>query len=139
MNRLIKSTKVAEGTVGAIQLCDNCKQMIIINVKSTAIFASLLRWKSHDIISSSQHHKRLELQHSSNLCLSSVFIQAMIQMLPPFKEHSLAYQFEPWREFEAVVLEHGLKFRLRNVSSIFHFIRICCVVNIGFDEQDVVN
>ena len=63
----------------------------------------------------------------------------MIQMLPPFKQHRLAYQFEPWRELETVVLEHRLKFRLGNVSSIFHFVGICRVLNIGLDEQDVVN
>ena len=63
----------------------------------------------------------------------------MIQMLPPLKEHRFAYQFEPWRELEAVVLEHGLEFRLGNVSSILYFVGIGCVVNIGLDEQDVVN
>ena len=60
-------------------------------------------------------------------------------MLPPLKKHRLADQLEPWRKLQAVILEHGFQLRLRHVSSIPHFVGIRGVVNIGLDEQDIIN
>ena len=86
-----------------------------------------------------QHFATFHSQHSSNRRLSGVFFQAIIQTLPPFKQHCVAYQLKPWSELQPVVLEHSLQLRRRDVSSILHFVGVCCVINVGLDEQYVVN
>lgn len=60
-------------------------------------------------------------------------------MVPPFEEHALADELEPWRELQRFILEHSLEVLLRDPARISYFIRVDVEINIGLDEQDVVN
>lgn len=60
-------------------------------------------------------------------------------MIPPFEQHGIAYQLEPWRERETVVLEHSSQFLLGHVSRVLHLVRIGSMINIRFHNQDVID
>jgi hypothetical protein len=60
-------------------------------------------------------------------------------MAPPFEQHSVANQFEPRGEFESGVGEHALEFFGGDVFGILDFVGVGCDIDIGLDEEDVVN
>ena len=60
-------------------------------------------------------------------------------MFPPLKKHALADELEPWGECEGVVLEHGLEVLFRDVFGVADFVWVGVDVNVGLDEQDVVD
>lgn len=60
-------------------------------------------------------------------------------MAPPFKEHSVANQFEPRSEFELGVGEHALEVFGGDVFDILNFIGVGYDIDVGLDEEDVVN
>lgn len=51
----------------------------------------------------------------------------------------MTYQLEPRGEFEALVLEHFLQLLRCDISRVLCLVRIGFDVNIGLDEQDVVD
>lgn len=60
-------------------------------------------------------------------------------MAPPLEEHRLADQLEPWCELERLVLEHGLQIFLGHVAAVTNFIGVDVEIDVGLDEEDVVN
>ena len=60
-------------------------------------------------------------------------------MIPPLEQHCVADQLEPRSEPEAVVSKHSLKAILRNVLCILNLVRVGFVVDISFDDEDVVD
>lgn len=60
-------------------------------------------------------------------------------MCPPLKEHRLADELEPGSELEARVLEHLLQAVGRDVLGRLNLVRIRRQVDIGLDEEDVVD
>ena len=60
-------------------------------------------------------------------------------MAPPLKQHGVADQLEPWGEFQTGLLEHALQFISRNVGGVANLVRAGVEVNIGLDEEDVVD
>lgn len=60
-------------------------------------------------------------------------------MVPPFVQHALADQFEPRRELQRLVLEHGLQVVLRDVTRISDFVGVDIKIDVGFYEEDVVD
>ena len=77
--------------------------------------------------------------HPADLSLVGVFVQVGIEVIPPFEKHGVADQFEPWSEFEAAVLEHCLELVLTHVLRILDFIRVAFIVDVGFDDEYVVD
>jgi hypothetical protein len=51
----------------------------------------------------------------------------------------MANELEPWREFQAAIVEHGLQFVRGNISGISNLVQVWLEVNLGFNEEDVVN
>lgn len=84
-------------------------------------------------------HKASTSLHPPNLLLPRVLVQSTIKVLPPFEQHCVAYQLEPWREFQRVVLEHCLQLALGNVFGVFDFVGVGRQVDIGLDEEYVVD
>ena len=60
-------------------------------------------------------------------------------MAPPLKQHSVANQFEPRREFELRVGEHALEFFRGHVLGILDFVGVGYEIDVGLDEEDVVH
>ncbi len=60
-------------------------------------------------------------------------------MRPPLEKHGVADQLEPWRENDFVVVEHGFELIGSNVSNVADFIRGWLKINVGLDEEDIVN
>lgn len=79
------------------------------------------------------------LSHSSDLGLILVLCQTRIEVLPPLKEKGVAYQLEPRGELERGVLEHGLQFVSRYVFRISDFVLVRRQIDIGLDEENVIN
>ena len=77
--------------------------------------------------------------HPSDLSLVLVLIQASIEVIPPFEQHRVANQLEPRSELQAVVLEHGLEGVLRHILCVLHLIRIGFVIDIGFDDEYIID
>jgi hypothetical protein len=63
----------------------------------------------------------------------------MVQMLPPLKEHRLANQLEPRSELQRIIGEHGLELAFRDVFGVLDLVGTGLEVNVGFDEEDVVD
>ena len=77
--------------------------------------------------------------HATNLRLICIPVQISVEVIPPFEKHGVADQFEPRSELEAAVLEHGLELILAHVLRILDFIRIGLVVDVGFDNEYIVD
>lgn len=60
-------------------------------------------------------------------------------ILPPFKEHRVADELEPGSELELRVLEHLLELFGANVFRVTNFVHVHVEINVGLDEEDVVN
>lgn len=60
-------------------------------------------------------------------------------MIPPFEKHGIAYQLEPRRKCETVVLEHLFQVLLGYVFGILHLVRVRGMINIRFYDQDVID
>ena len=60
-------------------------------------------------------------------------------MAPPLEEHCLADQLEPWCELERLVLEHGFQLILGDEGAITDFVGVDVKIDIGLDEENVVN
>lgn len=60
-------------------------------------------------------------------------------MVPPLVEHALADQLEPRRELERLVREHGFQVFLRYVAGVSDFVGTGVDIDVGFDEEDVVD
>lgn len=48
-------------------------------------------------------------------------------------------ELEPRRKLQARILEHVFQLLRRNISGVLCFVRISLDVDIGFDEEDVIN
>ena len=77
--------------------------------------------------------------HSSYFLLIHELFQPFIQVCPPLEEQGVADQLEPRRELEGFVLKHGLQFVRAHEAGVPHFVRVVLVVDIGFDEDDIVD
>jgi hypothetical protein len=60
-------------------------------------------------------------------------------MFPPLKQQRFADEFEPRRKFQGWVVEHRFQTIGGNVSSISSFVQVGLQINIGLDEEDIVN
>lgn len=60
-------------------------------------------------------------------------------MVPPLIQHTFTNKLEPRRKLQRLVPEHSLQILLRHKPRIADFVGIDVQVNIGFDEEDVVN
>jgi hypothetical protein len=60
-------------------------------------------------------------------------------MAPPLEEHRVTDKFEPRCEFEIGLSEHLLEFVGGNVFSIANLVRVGIDIDIGLDEENVVN
>jgi hypothetical protein len=85
------------------------------------------------------HYRCSTSSHSSDLSLSGILLQARIKMLPPLEKHRLTDQLEPRRKDEFWVLEHDLQFVGSHVAAVFDFIGVDICIDVGLDEEDVVN
>lgn len=81
----------------------------------------------------------LRLQHPPNVLLAHICLQAIIEVVPPFVKHALADQFEPRCKLQRLVLKHGLEIVLGDIARVAHFIGVDVQVDIGLDEEDVIN
>lgn len=60
-------------------------------------------------------------------------------MFPPFKQHRFANQLEPRCKLELLVFEHILQLLGCDVSRVLCLIWVCFDINIGFDEENVID
>ena len=60
-------------------------------------------------------------------------------MVPPLVQHALTDQLEPRRELERLVREHGFQVFLGDVAGVSHFVSTRVDIDVGFDEEDVVD
>lgn len=79
------------------------------------------------------------LEHAPDSGLALVLVEALVQAVPPLEEHALANELEPWGEEERVVFEHDLEVLLGDVFGGLDFVGVHVEVNVGLDEEDVVN
>lgn len=77
--------------------------------------------------------------HPPDLLLVHVFVETLIQVLPPLKQQRIADKLEPRCKFQGGVVEHRLETIGGNVSSVFDFVRVWLCINVGLDEENVVN
>lgn len=77
--------------------------------------------------------------HPPDLRLALVLLQTAVQVIPPLKQHALANELEPRRELVRLVLEHCLQLVCRDVLRVAHLVRVDVQVNVGLDEEDVIN
>ena len=77
--------------------------------------------------------------HPANRCFTHVLLEALIQMFPPLEEHSVADKLEPRGEPERGVMEQLLQSICSNVFSVLDFVRVRLEVDIGFDEENVID
>lgn len=77
--------------------------------------------------------------HASNLLLVHVLIQAGIEVLPPLKEHGVANELEPRCENQAGVVELLLELLRSDVLCISDLVPVNVEIDVGLDEEDVVN
>lgn len=84
--------------------------------------------------------KKTGSSHATNVLLPLVFFESSsAKVAPPFEKHRVANKLEPRREFEGRVGKHALEFIWRHVLGILDFIRVGVDVDIGLDEQNVVD
>ena len=60
-------------------------------------------------------------------------------MAPPLEQHRVADELEPRRELQARLLEHLLQLVGRHVSRIADFVEVHVEIDIGLDEEDIVD
>lgn len=60
-------------------------------------------------------------------------------MLPPLKEQRIANELEPRSKFKLWILEHSFQSLGANVCGILDFIQVGLEVNVGLDEEDVID
>jgi len=60
-------------------------------------------------------------------------------MVPPLVQHTFANQLEPRRELQRLVFEHGSEILLGNKPRVANFVGIDVKVDVGLDEQDIIN
>lgn len=78
-------------------------------------------------------------QHAPNLLLVGVILQARVEMLPPLKQHRVADELEPGGELQSGVGEELLELVRRNVLGGLDLVGAGIEVDVGFDEEDVVD
>lgn len=64
---------------------------------------------------------------------------ALQNRLPPLEQRALANEFEPRRESQRVVFEHILQLILGHVLRRLDFIWVLVDIDVGLDEEDVIN
>lgn len=77
--------------------------------------------------------------HPAYLLLVHVLLQAFVQVLPPFKQQRMADEFEPRGKLEGSIVEHQLQSIGSHVSSIADFVQIRLKINVGFDEENIID
>ena len=77
--------------------------------------------------------------HPPDGSLSLVLIQTVVEVFPPLEESALADELEPGGESEGIVFEHGLELRLGDVFGGLDFVGVGVEVNVGLDEEDIVD
>lgn len=77
--------------------------------------------------------------HASDLLLVGVLLEARVEVLPPLEEHRFADQLEPRRKLELGVGKESLELLGRDVFRVLDFVQVGVEVDIGLDEQDIVN
>jgi hypothetical protein len=81
----------------------------------------------------------LLLQHAADLLLVEVLVQTSVKVLPPLEEHRVADELEPGGELETGVLEQLLQVVGGDVLCGLDLVGADVEVDVGLDEQDVVN
>lgn len=74
----------------------------------------------------SQQSSSTSLQHPPNALFIFIRVQPRVQVLPPFKKHARAYEFEPGRKLERLVLEHFLEPVHGHIFVVAHLIEVRC-------------
>jgi hypothetical protein len=77
--------------------------------------------------------------HSPDLLLVQELLETRIEVLPPLEQHRFANELEPWRELQLGILEESLQILGRDIFCILDLVLVDVEVNIGLDEQDVVD
>lgn len=77
--------------------------------------------------------------HAANLLLVQVLVQTRIEVLPPLKQHRVADELEPGSEDQAGVVELLLELLWADILSIPDLVLVDIEVDIGLDEQDIVD
>jgi hypothetical protein len=85
------------------------------------------------------HHTQPVRSHPPDLGLALVLFQTAVQVVPPLKQHALTNELEPWCELVRLVPEHVLELGSGNVFRIANLVRVDLQVDVGLDEQDVVD
>lgn len=77
--------------------------------------------------------------HPTDLLLVHVLLEARVKVLPPVEEQRVANELEPGRELEGRVLEHFLQAVGRDVLGVLHLILAGGEIDVGLDEENVVD
>ena len=77
--------------------------------------------------------------HSANLLLVHVLLKTRVKVLPPVEEQRVANELEPRGELEGRVLEHLLEAVGRDVLGGLHLILARVEIDVGLDEENVVD
>ena len=77
--------------------------------------------------------------HATNLLLVHVLVEARVEVLPPVEEHRVADELEPGGELEGGILEHLLQAVGRDPLRGSHLVLTGGEINVGLDEEDVVD
>lgn len=77
--------------------------------------------------------------HSSNRALVLILLKTCVKMRPPLKEQGVADELEPRCKKQACVVEHGLELVGGDVLDVTSLIDVWLEVDIGLDEEDIVN
>ena len=80
-----------------------------------------------------------QLSNLVSFCLICNFFVPFSQTIPPLVQLFPTNEVEPWCKFQRLVLPHALQFLLGNVSGGLDLIRVGSVLNIGLDEQNVID
>lgn len=79
------------------------------------------------------------LEHSSNLLLVHVLVQSSVKVIPPLEQHGVANKLKPGCELEGGLIKQLLQLLCTNVLCVSNFVDVDIEINVGLDEEDVVD
>ena len=79
------------------------------------------------------------LSHPADLLFVQVRLEALIEMLPPFEEERVTNELEPRGKLECWILKHLLQTIGSHVAGVLCLVGIGLEVNVGLDEEDVID
>lgn len=135
--------RIEKNSVKASQVCISHSKACLFMMLGIMMLALQERWYIIDVfrLEKSDRSKSsfLVALHSVDPLIVCVLLETGVKASPPVKEESIADELEPRCELEAGVLKELLETVRAAVLSVPDLVRAGGKVDVGFDEQNVVD